>query len=435
MKVYLDYAATTPLLPEARAAMIEVMDGLGSGEMGNASALHSPGQNSKAILDEVRAEVARLINADPEEIIFTSGGSEANNLVAETFRGQKIVTSAIEHPSVLDSMRARAGKFTQIPVDRYGHICPDEIADELGDADLVSVMLANNELGTLEPVAELVKRCKNYNTTVDAKNGDFSTKNTSTNAKNSEISAENASAADKNTEKCCKIYNTSPPKRPFIHSDATQALGKVEIDVKALGVDYLTVSAHKIGGPVGIGALYVRKGAPLRPLIIGGHQEKKRRAGTSNVLLAAGFGAAAKWCQENQSYKKYAKVHALRDRLAERVLREVPYSSLNSSLEDNLPNILNVSFAAAEGESIQLYLDAAGVTISTGSACASGDLQPSHVLMATRGNAEVAHSSVRFSLGLDTTVEEIDYVMSVLPAIISRLQGISTIKIQEPYAK
>lgn len=247
-------------------------------------------------------------------------------------------------------------------------------------------MLANNELGTLEPVAELVKRCKKYNT-------------------------------------IC------------FHSDATQALGKVKIDVKALGVDYLTMSAHKIGGPIGVGALYVRKGVPFRPLILGGHQENRRRAGTSNVVVAAGFGAAAAWCFQQKSHQQWAKVQELRNYLAERILAEVPHSSLNSPLEGSLPNILNVSFAAAEGESIQLYLDFEGISVSTGSACAAGDLQPSPVLMATRGDAEVAHSSVRFSLGLDTTKADLDYVMTILPGIIRRLQGISTIKIQEQHER
>lgn len=406
MKVYLDYAATAPLLPEAKKAMLETMDRISERELGNASALHSVGRASLEILEQARADVARLINAEPEEIIFTSGGSEANNTVAETFRSQVVAYSAIEHPSVRESLQARASRATELSVDRYGRISPDVKIPQ--DTRLISVMLANNELGTLEPVAELVKRCKNYN------------------------NSQSEAILD---AKRCKKYNDTEHNGTYFHSDATQALGKVKIDVKALGVDYLTMSAHKIGGPIGVGALYVRKGAPFRPLILGGHQENRRRAGTSNIAAAAGFGAAAAWCWDHWSCRQWAKIRELRNYLAERILAEVPHSSLNSSLEDSLPNILNVSFAAAEGESIQLYLDLEGISVSTGSACAAGDLQPSPVLMATRGDAEVAHSSVRFSLGLDTTKADLDYVMTVLPGIIHRLQGISTIKIQEQHER
>jgi len=376
-RVYLDYAATTPLLPVAKAALLDALEA----GYGNASALHSAGHEAECKIEEARAAVARLLNAEPEEIIFTSGGSEANNTVAEIFRGQKVAVSTIEHPSVLESMRARAGKLQTIPVNHEGRVDPSAVPT---DVDLVSVMLANNELDTLEPVAEIAKRCKKYNI--------------------------------------------------FLHTDATQAFGKIKIDVKALDVDYLTISAHKIGGPIGVGALYVRKGAPYRPLILGGHQEQKRRAGTSNTPGIIGFGAAAAWCWDNWSCKLFEeKVRPLRDKLKARILAEVPYSSCNSPENDCLPNILNMSFQAAEGESIQLYLDAEGIMVSTGSACATGDIQPSHVLMATTGDAEVAHSSVRFSLGLETTEADINYVMRVLPGVIKRLQGMSTVKIKEQH--
>lgn len=375
---YLDYAATAPLLPAAREKMLEVMD-LG---LGNASSLHTPGHHAHAIIEDARARIAELINAEPSEIIFTSGGSEANNTVANIFASKNVATSAIEHPSVLASLKSRAGKLDIIPVDREGFVDPMNIPENL---DLVSTMLANNELGSIEPIPEIARKLR-------------------------------AQPNGKNT---------------YLHSDATQALGKIHIDVKELGVDYLTISAHKIGGPIGIGALYVKKGSPYRPLIIGGHQENKRRAGTSNTLLIAGFGAAAKWCWDNWSCKQYEQIRPLRDQLAERILKEVPHSSLNSPLVNSLPNILNVSFQAAEGESIQLYLDVEDIIVSTGSACAAGDIQPSHVLMATKNDAEVAHSSIRFSLGLDTTIADIDRVMSVLPKIVTRLQGISTIKIKE----
>ncbi len=373
--VYLDYAATTPMLPEVKATMIQAL----AAGYGNASALHGAGHAASCAIEEARVSVARLINAEPEEIIFTSGGSEANNTVAEIFRGKKVAVSAVEHPSVLEAMRARASDCRIIPVDKVGRVKLEQMPSEV---DLVSVMLANNELGTLEPVAEIAK--------------------------------------------CCRKYNT------FVHTDATQAVGKIKVDVKTLDVDYLTFSAHKIGGPLGVGALYVRSGAPYRPLILGGHQEKKRRAGTSNTIGIIGFGAATDWCWDNWSCRLFAEqVRPLRDMLKERILCDIPHSSCNSPDEGCLPNILNMSFQAAEGESIQLYLDAEGIMVSTGSACAAGDIKPSHVLMATTGDAEVAHSSIRFSLGLATTKADIDRVMEVLLGIIERLQGISTIKIKE----
>ena len=372
--VYLDYAATAPLLPCVRQKMLEIMEQ----PLGNASSLHSAGHRANEIVESARAAVAQLIGADPTEIIFTSGGSEANNTVMEIFRGQNLAVSAIEHPSVLEAAKARAKELTLLPVDSDGRVDLASVAAAAQNCQLVSVMLANNELGTIEPVSEIAKCCKNYNI--------------------------------------------------FCHSDATQALGKIHINVKELGVDYLTISAHKIGGPNGIGALYVRQGAPFESLIRGGHQEANRRAGTTNTLAIAGFGAAAEWCWENWSCKQYAEVAKLRDQLRERILAEVPYSRCNSPRENCLPNILNMSFQAAEGESIQLYLDAEGIIVGTGSACATGDLQPSHVLMVTQNDAEIAHSSTRFSLGLDTTPADIERVMSVLPKVVQKLQGISTVK-------
>ncbi len=371
--IYFDHAATSPLLTCVKAKLREIIDL----ELGNASALHSPGQRAKQLLETAREAAATLINADPEEIIFTSGGSESNNTVINCFAGQAIAVSSIEHPSILEAAKARTNQLSILPVDVWGRVHSDQIPTS---AQLISVMMANNELGTLEPIQEIVERCKNYNI--------------------------------------------------FVHTDATQALGKIKIDVKELGVDYLTASAHKIGGPLGVGLLYVKKGAPFVPLIYGGHQENRRRAGTSNVFAIAGFGEAAKWCHDNQSWQQYAeKIKPLRDQLAQRILSEIPYSSINSPTEGGLPNLLNASFKAAEGESIQLYLDAEAIAAGTGSACAAGDIRPSHVLMATRGDAEVAHSSIRFSLGLETTKQDIDQIMQVLPGIIKRLQGISTVKV------
>lgn len=371
--IYLDYAATSPLLPAVKTVMQQVMAQQATGTLGNAFSLHSAGHQAHALIEEARYKLARLVGAEPDEIIFTSGGSEANNTVMEIFRGQRIAVSAIEHPSVLEAAKARTENLQTLPVDQWGKVT------ELTDADLTSVMLVNNEIGTLQDVGALVKK----------------------------------------------------HQHGLFHTDATQALGKLHLDVKELGVDYATFSAHKIGGPLGVGALYVRKGAPYHALILGGAQENHRRAGTSNVMAIVGFGEAADWCWQNWSCKKYQAVRQLRDNFAKAILQQVPYSSLNTPLDDSAPHILNVSFQAAEGESIQLYLDAEGIEVSTGSACASGSLEPSHVIMATRHDAEVAHSSVRFSLGLDTTQDELTRTLQVLKQVVTRLQGISTVKVGE----
>lgn len=352
--VYLDYAATSPLLPEAIDAMREAEQRY----FANASALHTPGHLSMNKIEEARELLAKLINADPSEIIFTSGASESNNTVIRTFKGHKIITSPLEHHSIIEAAKALGG-------------------DE--KPALYSYMLANNEIGEFLPIADVVKKAH--------KEGSF------------------------------------------VHSDLTQVLGKLPIDVKALDLDYATFSAHKIGGPIGVGALYVKNGVPFKPLIIGGNQEKKRRGTTYNTVGIIGFGAALKYLLDHKTWEIYdTKIRALRDELARRILEEIPGSSLNTDLKNSLPNILNTSFEAAEGESIQLYLDAEGIVVSTGSACASGDIKPSHVLMAKTGDAEVAHSSIRFSFGLDNTEEDIDKVMAVLLGIIDRLQKISTIE-------
>ena len=352
--VYLDYAATSPLLPEVIKAMHEAEQKY----FANASALHTPGHLSMNKIEETRELLAKLINADLDEIIFTSGASESNNTVIRTFENHEIITSPLEHHSIIESAKELGGNKKPT---------------------LYSYMYANNEIGELLLIEDIVKEAH-------AKGG-------------------------------------------YIHSDLTQALGKVQLDIKALDLDYATFSAHKIGGPIGVGALYVRKGLPFKPLIIGGNQEKHRRGSTYNTVGIIGFGAALKYVLKNETWKVYnTKIRKLRDILAERILAEIPGSSLNTDLNNSLPNILNASFEAAEGESIQLYLDAEGIIVSTGSACASGDIKPSHVLMAKTGDAEVAHSSIRFSFGLDNTEKDIEKVMEVLPKVIDRLQKISTVE-------
>ncbi len=351
--VYLDYAATVPILPEAMEAMKKAEQKF----FANASALHTPGHLAMNEIEKIRKMLAELIGAKPEEIIFTSGASESNNTVIRIFEGHKIENSPLEHHSIIETAAEYRGNKTP---------------------KLYSYMLANNETG--------------------------------------------------------EILNLPDKKGGFLHSDLTQVLGKIPLDVNKLGIDYATFSAHKIGGPVGVGALYIREGVPFKPLIIGGNQEKKRRGGTYNTIGIIGFGAALKQVLKDKTWEKYdQKVRFLRDALADRILAEIPGSSLNTDIKPgrSLPNILNASFKAAEGESIQLYLDAEGIIVSTGSACASGDIHPSHVLMAKTGDAEVAHSSIRFSFGLDSKMKDVERVMAVLPKIIQRLQAISTIKMED----
>lgn len=380
---YLDHAATSPVLPAAREAFLAALDA----NLGNASALHTAGQAAHQLVEAARQEVAALIGADPSEIIFTSGSSESNNTVIHTFAGQTILASAIEHDSILQAAR-HWGQLTELPVDRFGYVAPATATQLTWQhrPALVSVMKTSNELGTLEPLAELV-------------------------------AAAHAAGAR-------------------FHTDATAAVGKIPLDVHALDLDYLTLSAHKIGGIIGAGALYVKAGAPLEPLIYGGHQEHGRRAGTYATPLLAAFGAAAHAVRTQDYPAQYQeRIRPLRDQLAQRILAEIPHASLNTDLANSLPHLLNCSFAAAEGESIQLYLDLkANIAVSTGSACASGDGRPSHVLMATRHDAEVAHSSVRFSLGLETTEQDIATTVTALRDTVSYLQGISTINTGEKHA-
>lgn len=349
--IYLDYAATYPMLPSVRRAMKRAEEKF----FANASALHTPGHLAMNEVEACRELLAKMVGCEPGEIIFTSGSSEANNTVIRTFEGHEIETSPLEHHSILEAARVYRGEARP---------------------KLYSYMLANNETGEF---LELPK----------------------------------------------------PEEDAYLHSDLTQVLGKVPIDVKKLGLDYATFSAHKIGGPVGVGALYVKDGAPFKPLIVGGNQEKKRRGGTYNTVGIVGFKAALEEVERNKTWEEYdTRIRNLRDSLARLILAEIPGSSLNTDILPgrSLPNILNTSFEAAEGESIQLYLDAEGIIVSTGSACAAGDIKPSHVLMAKTGDAEVAHSSIRFSFGIENTMKDVDAVMVKLPKIIEKLQNISTIE-------
>ena len=371
---YLDYAATVPMLPEVKEAMRYAEEKF----YANASALHTPGHLAMNEIEKTRELLARLIGAEPSEIIFTSGASESNNTVIRTFEGCQIETSPLEHHSIIEAARAYRGR--KLP-------------------KLYSYMMANNETGEFLKMPE-INRSKYDDSPLFEVKDDWG----------------HELVTDR--------------RRAYLHSDLTQILGKVPVDVKKLGLDYATFSAHKIGGPIGVGVLYVRKNVPFKPLIIGGNQENKRRGGTYNTVGIVGFGAALSRVLEDKTWLRYdTEVRKLRDTLAKRILAEIPGSSLNTDITPSasLPNILNASFRAAEGESIQLYLDAEGIIVSTGSACAAGDTKPSHVLMAKTGDAEVAHSSIRFSFGLENAPRDVERVMEVLPGIVQRLQQISTI--------
>jgi cysteine desulfurase len=385
-KVYIDYNATTPLGPEVKDAIIEDLE-----IFGNASSMHACGRLARARVEQARAACGRLIGADAQAIVFTSGGSEANNTVFQTMRRvcetaslrrDEFLTTAIEHPCVLNSaanLKELGFKVKILPVDEYGKLKMDELEKALSDKTLfVSVMAANNEIGTLQDIKKITALVKNSGA--------------------------------------------------YMHTDAVQAAGKIPLDVNDLGVDYLTLSAHKIYGPKGIGALYVKKGVPLFPLIHGGHQEDGHRAGTYNNSGILGFGKAAELAAAGT--EKYASViSALRDKLRRGIEEKIPNIKINGHLKDVLPNTLNVSFPGAEGEAILLSMDMKGIEASTGSACASGSLEPSHVLLATGLGPELAHGSIRFSLGWGITEEDIDYIIETLPPIIARLRAMSTLSV------
>ena len=382
-QVYLDHSATTPVRQEVLGAMLPYF----SEEYGNASSVHGFGQRARNAIEGAREKVASLLGASPEEIIFTSGGTESDNLAikglaaAPHVRGKQVVTSAIEHHAVLNTCTAlekQGFAVVQLPVDRHGLVDAEELRQALanakGDVALVSIMMANNEVGTIEPIRELA-----------------------------------AVAAEASV--------------PF-HTDAVQAVGKVPVDVRELGVDLLSLSAHKFYGPKGVGALYVRSGTRIRPVQHGGHHEKNLRAGTENVPGIMGLARALELaCEEMETEAQ--RLHELRDRLQEGLMDRIPDSLLNGHPVKRLPHLLNMSFENVEGESILLSLDAVGIAASTGSACTSGTLEPSHVLTAMGMPPGIAHGSLRFSLGRVNTAEDIEYVLEKLPPIIERLRQMS----------
>ncbi len=399
-RIYLDYNATTPIDPSVRDLFVSELD-----TYANGSSMHEEGRTVAKHIHEARERVASLINANPDEVIFTSGGSESNNTVfntmvspaltqttlrKEAWGGRKtVIISSIEHPCVLESAARLEGlgyTVHRLPVDsrgvvdveRYRAILSEGAAsgDSAKKVLLVSIMLANNEIGTVQSIKEHARL------------------------------AHEAGA--------------------LFHTDAVQAVGKMPVDVRDLDVDYLTMSAHKIYGPKGVGALYVRKGMPIEAFIRGGHQEHGHRAGTYNAPSIVAFGEAAV-VAERELGEYEEKTRRLRNRLRDGFLAAIPDIRINGHPERVLPNTLNVSFPGAEGEAILLMLDILGISVSTGSACASGSLEPSHVLLATGVGPELAHGSIRFSLGKFTTEEEIDYVIEHVPPVIKKLRGMSTV--------
>jgi len=379
-RIYLDYAATTPTHPEVVKAMLPYFTEV----FGNPSSIYSHGQEAKGAIEEARVKVADLIGARDKEIVFTSGGTEADNFAlkgvafANESKGNHIITSSIEHHAVIATckfLEKRGFNVTYLPVDEYGLVDLDEIRRAITSKTiLISIMHANNEMGTIEPIAEIGK-----------------------------------------TAKEAGIY---------FHTDAVQTVGHIPVDVNELGIDLLSMSAHKLYGPKGVGALYIRKGTRLIPFIHGGEQERRRRASTENTPGIVGFGKAVELAQQGMS-EEAERLRHLRDKLIKGLLERIDHIRLNGHPLIRLPNNVNVSVDYVEGESMVLNLDLEGICISTGSACSSSSLEPSHVLLALGLSHERAHGSLRFSLGKWTTGEEIDRVLEVLPRIVAKLRAMS----------
>ena len=379
-RIYLDYAATTPSHPEVVKAMLPYF----TDAFGNPSSIYSYGQEAKGAIEEARAKIADLIGAQDEEIIFTSGGTEADNFALKGVaftnepKGNHIITSAIEHHAVIETckfLERRGFRVTYLPVDGYGLVAPDDIRKAITDKTvLISIIHANNEIGTIEPINEIGRIAKEAG-----------------------------------------IY---------FHTDAVQAVGHIPVDVNELEVDLLSMSAHKLYGPKGVGALFIRKGTKLTPFIHGGEQERKRRASTENVPGIVGFGKAAELAKQEMN-EEAERLTYLRDKLIQGLVERIDHTHLNGHPIMRLPNNVNVSVDFVEGESMLLNLDLEGICASTGSACSSSSLEPSHVLLAMGLSHEQAHGSLRLTLGKWSHEEEIGRVLEVLPRIVARLRAMS----------
>ncbi len=378
--IYLDHNATTPLRAEVLAAMTEIYENVS----GNPSSVHFLGRAARKRLEAGRERVAEAVGARPEEIVFTGGGTEADNLavqgIAYAYRskGDHIITSAIEHPAVLAACRfleKERFSVTYLPVSREGLVDPGELEAAIRpETILVSVMTANNETGVIQPIAEIGRIAK-------------------------------------------------ARKIPF-HTDAIQGLGKIPLSVEEMGVDLMSLSGHKVYGPQGVGALYIRKGVRVRPLTYGGHHERGKRPGTENLAGIVGFGEACRLAAENLE-SEADRLRLLRDRLCSEISERIPRVKLNGAPGLRLPNTLNLSFEYVEGEGILLGLEEKGIAAATGSACTSGELAPSHVLSAMGVEAALAQGSVRFSLGRENTLEDILFTVDALVPVVKRLREMS----------
>ena len=381
--VYADHSATTAVRPEVKEAMLPYLEA----QFGNPSSIYEIAQQSKAAIEAARTQVAKGIGAKAREIYFTSGGTEADNWAikgtAEIYRaknktGGHIITSAVEHHAVLHTcefLETQGFRVTYLPVDAEGTVSIQALKEAFSeDTILVSIMIANNEIGTINPIAEIGQICREH-------------------------------------------------KVPF-HVDAVQALGTLSIDVEAMQIDMLSMSAHKLYGPKGVGALYVRKGIRLTPLMHGGAQESKKRAGTENVPGIVGFGKAVELATADME-ERGEKLKVMRDYLIDTILEKVPHVRLNGSRTNRLPGHVNFSFSFIEGESMLMLLDMNGIYASSGSACTSGSLDPSHVLMAIGLPHEIAHGSLRLTFGRENTMEDMEYIIEKLPPIVERLREMS----------
>jgi cysteine desulfurase len=381
-RIYLDYNATTPVDP----AVLEAMLPFFSGEFGNAASVHTTGQKARSAVETAREQVAALINAYPQEIVFTSGGTESDNHAIfgmfnpTNYTDANLISTVIEHEAVLNtcqSLAARGVTVAYLAANRDGQIDPQHLRDllrEIPDTSLVSVMHANNELGTVQPLEEI---------------------------------GHIASEAD-----------------VYFHTDAVQSAGKLPIDVNALQVDLLSLSAHKIYGPKGVGALYIRSGTPLRQFLFGGHHQRGFRPGTENVAGIVGFGEAAELAAASLEHDA-TRISALRDDLERGLLQRIPQSRVNAATAPRTPNTTNILFPGVDGEALLIALDLKGLSCSTGSACSSGAVEPSHVLTAIGLTRSEARSSLRFSLGRHTSREEIDAVLLAIPQAVEQLREIS----------
>ncbi|MEY8321409.1 cysteine desulfurase NifS [Lachnospiraceae bacterium 46-61] len=378
--IYFDNAATTPVRKEVYDEILPYF----TEYYGNASSVYAIARESKKALEKAREQVAKALNADIDEIYFTAGGSESDNFalkgIAEAMekKGKHIITTQIEHHAILHAceyLQQRGFEITYLPVDEYGKISLEELKEAIrNDTILISVMFANNEIGTIQPIKEIGAIAKQ--------------------------------------------------KGIYFHTDAVQAVGHVKIDVKEMNIDLLSLSGHKICAPKGIGAIYIKKGVIINPLIHGGAQEKRRRAGTENIAGIVGLGKAIELANE-EIEQNITKVSALRDKLINGILEKIPYSKLNGHPTDRLPGNCNISFEFIEGESMLLLLDSKGIAASSGSACTSGSLDPSHVLLAIGLPHEKAHGSLRMTLEHYNTEKEVDIVLQELPMIVSKLRDMS----------